>query len=112
MRGRDREIAKDEAKPIAHPRLYLFDDGVRGTAVGALVVAVLDERHGRIRRTLNMVAALCDRHRQQRRPLGRAHGPPSFARPSRARRMPSAPGLIPTGETKLHCTIPSPSMTN
>src|SRR6266516_3853288 len=98
MRGRDREVAKDEAKPLAHPRLYLLDDGVRGTAVAALVVAVLDERHRRIRRALNMVAALCDRHRQHRRPLGRAHES-SFARPSSARRMPSAPGLIPTGET-------------
>src|SRR5438128_133714 len=99
MRGRDREVAKHEPEPLAHPGLHLFDDRIRGTAVRALVVAVLDERHGRLHRTLDVVPLCADRHGECRLPPGRAHAAPVSPRLSRARRIPSAPGFTPTGGT-------------
>ena len=56
MCRRDREVAKDEAELVSHRFLYLLDDRIRGAAVGAFVVAVLEERHGCVRRSLDMVA--------------------------------------------------------
>ena len=94
MCRRDREVAKDEAKLVSHRFLYLLDDRIRGAAVGAFVVAVLEERHGCVRRSLNMVASLCHGQRERGFP-GRSHEGSS----SSARRIPSAPGLTPTGDT-------------
>src|SRR5439155_19514333 len=105
---RDREVANDEPEPVAHPRLHLLDDRIRGTAVGTFVVAVLDERHRRVSRPLDMVPAFVDRHRECGLPLGRAHESPSFPRSSSAWRMALAPGFNPTGETSLQWTTPCP----
>ena len=59
--SRDRKVAKHKAQFLSHPSLHLFDDRVGGAAVRALVVAVLDERHRCICRTLDVVALLADR---------------------------------------------------
>src|SRR3954454_23089369 len=109
--GGDRGGAEHEAQPVAHPRLHFLDDRIRGTAVRALVVAVLDQRDRRVRRSLDVVAAFADGDSQPGFP-GRACHDASPPRSSRAWRMPSAPGLTPTGDTKLQRTTPSPSMTN
>ena len=98
VRRRDREVPKHEPEPITQPRLNFLDDGIRRTAVRTLVVAVLDERHRRTRRSLNVVPLVADRHRQCGAKLGRAHVA-SFPRFSSARRIPSAPGFTPTGDT-------------
>src|SRR4029077_14060127 len=97
MRRRDREVAKDEPQLLTHTRLHLLDDRISGAAIGTLVVPVLDQSHRRIRPTLNMVTPLADRQREHRVPLRPAHEAPPFPRSSSARRIPSAPGLIPYG---------------
>ena len=43
-----REMPKDEAKPVAQTQQDIRNDGLRGGAVGTLVVAILDDRHGRV----------------------------------------------------------------
>src|SRR5262249_28735010 len=94
MRRRDREVPKDELQPIAHRLLYVLDDRIRSSAVGAFVVAVLEQCDRRVRRPLNVIAAFGDGHREARLP-DRSH----FGSSSSAFRIPSAPGFIPTGET-------------
>src|SRR5436309_12086927 len=96
MRGCDRKVPKDESETVPHAGLQLLDDRIGGTAIRTLVVAVLDQRHCRVCRSLDVVAVIVDRDGEDGVPLGRAHQPPS-TRLSRARRIPSAPGLIPTG---------------
>src|SRR3954466_14198511 len=99
MRGRDREVAKDEAKRLTHSLLDLLDYWIGGAAIRTLVVPVLDERDRSVGRAIDVVAALRHRHRQRGCPLRGAHDPSPLPRLSSARRMPSAPGLTPTGET-------------
>src|SRR4029453_4112243 len=105
MCRRDREVPKDEAKPVSHRLLHLLDDRIRGPAVGALVVAVLHEGHVRVGRSLDVVAIVGYRQRECCLPL-RPHEGSS----SSARRIPSAPGLTPTGETKLPGMMPPGSI--
>src|SRR5439155_9834188 len=94
-----REVAVHESQSATHPLLDRFDDGVRAPAVRALVVAVLDQRNRRICRTLDVVA-LPHGQRQRCRRIAPGHAwVRSPATAARARRMPSAPGLTPTGET-------------
>src|SRR6185437_17080966 len=99
MRGRDREDPEHEAELISQPRLHLLDDRIRSAAERALVVAVLEQRCRCIDGSLDVVAVLADRERQFGLPLRAAHEPLPAPRPSSACRIPSAPGLTPTGET-------------
>jgi len=92
-----REVAEDQA----HPAVRLVDDPAqhrrRGRAVRALVVPVLDEGDRSRNRTLHVVP-LTDRSCE----VGGSghHAAFSWAEiDSSARRMPSAPGLTPIGET-------------
>src|SRR5262245_29837780 len=96
---RDREVAKDESELLAHSRLDLFDDRVRRTAIRALVIAVLEEGHSGVGRTLDVIALRVDGNGQLGAPLRSAHEPSSSWRLSSAFRIPSAPGFTPTGET-------------
>src|SRR6267142_1769030 len=93
VRLRQREIPEHEAHAPAQDLLHFLHNRIGTPAVRALVVAILDERHGRLVGSLTMVG-LRDGGRQA------AHRPAfpgaSF---SSASRIPSAPGLTPTGET-------------
>src|SRR4051794_21212472 len=91
----EREVAEDKAQPVAHRRLQGLDNRVRGPAIGALIVTVLDQRHGRVGAPLRVIVLV---HWD-----GETHGRATLPalRPSRADRIPSAPGLTPTGETWL-----------
>jgi hypothetical protein len=51
----ERKVAKDEAQIVSKPLLEVLHHRIGGTAVGALVVAVLDERDRCIRRALRMI---------------------------------------------------------
>src|SRR5512132_928180 len=100
MRGRNGEIAEHEPEPIPHPGPHVLDDRVRLATVRALVIAVLDERHRRGSRSLHVIALLVHREGEDGLPLGPAHVASSLPlSSSSARRMPSAPGFTPTGET-------------
>src|SRR5467141_10638 len=117
------EVAEDEAErtpDIAEASLQHLHEWVSLAAVGALVVPVLNQSHRRVDRTAAVVAVRhvwpetaprrgCrSRCRAWRRGLCHAHGADSCAGSrgvassaaiaSRASRMPSAPGLTPTGE--------------
>src|SRR5258708_35110934 len=113
MRTGDRKVAEDEAQAVPHLRLDVLDDGVGGAAIGAFVVAVFHQRDRCAIRSLDVVSIRRDWHGHlSLRPNGihdATAGPP---RSSSARRIPSAPGFTPLGETKLQRTIPAPSMTN
>src|SRR5439155_5783374 len=96
----DREVAEDEPQLLLHPFLDLLDDRVGLPAVRALVVAVLDERHRRVARSLDVIPFL--RHGQDQAGFpsrGSHRATPFAARSSSARRMPSAPGFTSVGET-------------
>jgi hypothetical protein len=95
MRGRNREVAKDEPEPLTHAGLHFLDDRIGGAAVGTLVVSVLDQSHPCIRRALDVVTPLAHRQREDCVPLSPAHEVPPFPSSSSARRIPSAPGLMP-----------------
>src|SRR5436190_2125383 len=98
-----------------HPAHEILADPCSVNVLGQLSVepldVVLDDRHRRVRRSLNVVPVFADRHRQAGAPLGCAHAAPSLPRFSRARRIPSAPGFTPTGDTYPQRTIPSASIT-
>jgi hypothetical protein len=68
----ERKIAEGETEAVAQALLDGLDDGIGFPAIWTLVIAVLNQREGRVNRPLNS---------------------------SSAARMPSAPGLTPTGET-------------
>ncbi len=61
VRAGQREIAEYEPQPVAEPPLQLLDDPMGLAAVGALIVAVLHQRHRRRGRALDVVALA---HRQ------------------------------------------------
>jgi hypothetical protein len=44
----EREVTENESKPPAEMALHVLDDGKSHPASGTLIVAILDERHGRI----------------------------------------------------------------
>src|SRR5881628_2888025 len=107
-----REVAVHEPQSRSHVLLDRLDDGVRAPAVRALVIAVLDQCNSRMGWALDVVP-LAHRQGQCCGRVAPGHaGVRSPATASRARRMPSAPGLAPTGKTELQRIIPSPSMTN
>src|SRR6185436_9790596 len=93
-----REVAEDEPQARSEMVLDRLDDRVRLPAIRALVVAVLDECDRRIGTALSVIAVP---HRQREVPHFRpVHvTAPFLSIDSSASRMPSAPGLIPTGET-------------
>src|SRR5216684_6627430 len=113
MRTGYRKVAEDEAQAVNHLCLDLLDYGVGGAAIGAFVVAIFHQRDWCVSPSLDVVSVRHDGHRQlSLRPCS-VHDPtPDLARSSSARRIPSAPGFTPLGETKLQRTIPAPSMTN
>jgi hypothetical protein len=88
---REREVPEGEEQVVAHRPLHGLHHQVCPPAEGALVVPVLQELEGRVGPPLDVVL------RVQRWPQ-RAHDfLPCI--PSRASRIPSAPGLTPIGET-------------
>src|SRR5216683_8008908 len=109
----DRKVAEDEAQAVPHLRLDFLDDGVRSSAIGSFVVAVFHQRDRCGIRALDVVSVRRDGHGQlSLRPNGIHDATAGPARSSSARRIPSAPGFTPLGETKLQRTMPAPSMTN
>src|SRR6267378_4659749 len=114
VRGGNGEVSENEPEPRSKFLLDLFHDRVGRPAVRTLVVPILDEHHSGIRRPLTMVT-FTDGQRQSRRLVIRGRGDHllrsgdlSF---SNADRIPSAPGLTPSGERKLQRTIPFESIT-
>ncbi len=103
MNGGEWEMAED----VLHVAVHAVEDSrydlVGSAAKWAFVVAILDQRDRRVRRSANMVAALRHGQGQCRSPSCHAHDRLlfclSFSMPSSACRMPSAPGFKPTGET-------------
>src|SRR5256884_9671434 len=94
-----REVAEHETQPPSQALPELLDDRVGAPAMGTVVVAVLDQRDGRLRRPLRVVP-LARRERERGRRGALAHaGALAPASGSSARRMPSAPGVTSTGET-------------
>ena len=92
------KIAKDEAQSLTQLLLNCLHDGIRFAAVGTFVVAVFNQRDGRVNRPLNVVAP------GVRKGQGFRGGAAHFAsdllcNSSNADKMPSAPGFTPTGET-------------
>src|SRR6266702_1563165 len=99
--GGNGEVSENEPEPRSEFLLDLLHDRVGRPTVGTLVVPVLDEHHASIGRPLNVVP-LSDGQGQSGRLviLGRNdHSPQSCdLRFSSAERIPSAPGLTPSGE--------------
>src|SRR5262252_2048837 len=91
-----RKVAKDKTQLRSEPALHFLDNRIRASAMRALVVAIFDERHGRAGRALNVVTR-ANRHGQACDIVTTHDRPPGLSA-SRARRIPSAPGLTPTGE--------------
>src|SRR5438876_9021890 len=113
MRTGDRKVTEDEAQARPHLRLDVFDDRVRSSAKWAFIVAVFHQRDRRVSPSLDVVSVRRDGHSEVRLRVRSVHDPtPDLARSSSARRIPSAPGFTPLGETKLQRTTPAPSMTN
>ena len=52
---REREVAEDKAQPVSHFLLDRLHDRMRRAAIGAFVIAVLDQRHRRIGRAVLMI---------------------------------------------------------
>ena len=92
-------MAIREPQIVAEDLSNLHDGRMRGSAVGALEVPVLDERDARGLGTEDVVA-LADRDREPRGMEGRAQTVTfdGFI-VSSAARIPSAPGLTPMGDT-------------
>src|SRR2546422_4196012 len=113
--GRDGEVSEDEPQLRSKFLLDLLHDRVGRAAVGTLVVPVLDEHHSGIGRPFNVVP-LSDGQGQSRRLVTRGRTDhslqPGDLRCSNAERIPSAPGLTPSGEREPHRKIPFGSMTN
>jgi hypothetical protein len=99
MKLGQRKVAEDESQPFAELLLEGQYDRVRLIAVRALEVAVLHQGDRRVRTPRRMIAGL---HGRLQHPLSmRAHETSavrSACMASSASRMPSAPGLTPTGE--------------
>src|SRR6266852_3486959 len=96
----DRKVAEDEAQAVPHLRLDVLDDGVCSSAIGAFVVAVFHQGDWCVSPSLDVVSVRRDGHGHLSLPPNGIHdataGP---ARVSSARRIPSAPGFTPLGET-------------
>src|SRR5260370_27479681 len=113
MRTGDRKVAEAEAQAVLHLRLDLLEYGVGGAAIGAFVVPVFHQRDRCVSPSLDVVSVRYDGHRQLSLRPGSVHdATPDLVRSSSARRIPSAPGFTPLGETQLQRTMPTPSMTN
>src|SRR5260221_7611114 len=99
MHRGEREIAKDKAQSLPKLLLQFFHDGKGLTAIGTLVVTVFHEGNRGGGRSLYVIA-LPYRLRQSGCPLS-SHAVTSglAGSASRAARIPSAPGLTPTGDT-------------
>ena len=93
----ERKIAEHEPETRAHALLNLLHDRVSATAMRALEVAVFDERHCGVRRSLYVIPLAHRQHQHCPLPF-RAHAR-SVASDSSARRIPSAPGFTPIGDT-------------
>jgi hypothetical protein len=94
----ERKVAIDETQLVTELLLHDFDDRIGLTAIGAFEIAALDERHRRGRWTLRVVIQ-ADRRSQDRRLHDHRCDASLAGSASSALRMPSAPGLIPIGET-------------
>jgi hypothetical protein len=92
------KLRKDRSQVVSEDSFDLFHDRIRGAAVRAFVVAVLDERQRRRRRTANVVVG-ADIDPQTRMLELLAHADAVTVIASRAARLPSAPGFTSTGET-------------
>src|SRR5947209_12065401 len=99
--GRDGEVSEDEPQLRSEFLLDLLHDRVGSPTVGTLVVPVLDQHHASTGRPFTVVP-FSDGQSQSRRLVirlrhdhSRQPGDLSF---SRAERIPSAPGLTPSGE--------------
>src|SRR5437879_8328077 len=113
MGSGDRKVAEDEAQAVPHLRLDLLEYAVGGAAIGAFVVAVFHQRDWCVSTSLDVVSVRYNGYGQlSLRPRSVHDATPDPARSSSARRIPSAPGFTPLGETKLQRTMPAPSMTN
>ena len=97
MRLGQREIPKHKTHLVAKAFLQGLHDRIRLAAVWTLVIAVLDDRHRRLRRSLRVIVR-ADRRLQFCRWTHRATF--YFFTPScsSASSIPSAPGLTPTGD--------------
>src|SRR5438445_437739 len=99
--GGNGEVSENEPELRPEFLLDLLHDRVGRPAVGTLVIPVLDEHHSSIRRPFNVVP-FSDGQSQSRRLVIRLrhdHSPRSGDLSfSRAERIPSAPGLTPSGE--------------
>src|SRR3989449_2328084 len=99
--GRDGEVSEDEPQLRSEFLLDLLHDRVGRPTVGTLVVPVLDEHHASTGRPFTVVP-FSDRQSQSRRSVIRLrhdHSPRSGDLSfSSAERIPSAPGLTPSGE--------------
>src|SRR4029077_754154 len=91
------KVAKDRPELVAQGALKLFHDRIGGTAIGAFIVAVLDQGHRRRLGTTADVVIRADRNGQPRA-FQLAHAGLGSAMASRAVRIPSAPGLMSGGE--------------
>src|SRR5260370_25665923 len=108
----DRKVAEDEAQAVPHLRLDVLDDRVRSSAKWAFVVAVFHQRDWCVSSSLDVVSVRYNGYGQvSLRPRSVHDATPDPARSPSARRIPSAPGFTPLGETKLQRTMPAPSMT-
>src|SRR5438445_4391030 len=101
LRGGNGEVSENELEPRSEFLLDLLHDRVGRPTVGTLVVPVLDEHHSSIGRSLHVVP-FSDGQSQSRRSVIRLrhdHSPrPGGLSFSSAERIPSAPGLTPSGE--------------
>ena len=100
-----REVAEREAQPSCRGAADRLDDGMGRAAVRALIVAVLHQSDGRVRRPQHVIAS-ADRQ-YQTRDAGLTEGHDVSLRQagrgvadsdSSASRMPSAPGFTPIGD--------------
>src|SRR6202035_386728 len=98
MNAAQREVAEREPESIAELLADLLHDGMRRAAIRALVVPVLHQCDAGPGWTESVVALV-----QRRGELGGRRGHHATAAGtcmvSSARRMPSAPGFTPIGET-------------
>ena len=93
MRLAQREVPKRETQRVAHRPLSGLDLGIFLAAVGAFEIAVFDQHEAGVARALHMVVGV------QRDQAAHAVFPGLPGSASSASRMPSAPGLMPMGET-------------
>src|ERR1700686_5690779 len=96
----ERKIPKNKAHVAAQGALKLLDHGMGFATIRAFVVAILEQRYWRVGRSLNAIvrpdiqpadSIIC--------PSSRHAAAPFSSKSSRASRIPSAPGLMPIGET-------------